>query len=561
MFIKKVPRKNRPSVMVQIVKSYRDAHNRPRQKIMEHVGSARGEEALKALLQVAEVRLAALKQQQDTILFPAGNTVDQTLSARQATKRHGPIPVADACELVEKKKICFGFHEVIGQLYDQLRLGRVISSRSQMSRRLFKETVLLRLAFPGKSKLHNSRHMSMEYGVGISEEKIYRMMDSIDDRAIGRIQTFIGGHVLDLLNQEVNLLFFDVTSLSFASEVSDDLRKKGYSKDGKHHRVQVILALAQTLEGLPVGYSLFAGNTADVSTLKPTIASLKKRVKISRVVVVADAGVLSHANREMLRKEGYEYILAARLRHLGASMLQEVGVWKKGLSYPTGAKEASIVRMAEFEVDQERLILRHCPKRHAKDLHKRNEAVEKAKKNIHRLIKGSGLSSRFIKVEKGCAKVDQEAIDKDAFFDGLHGVYTSLDKEQLSIQDTYAQYRQLWEIENSFRVLKSTMRVRPVYHWKEPRVKAHIAICFTAFALLRILRYRYNCGRGGRAKLSDEQILTCLSKVEGTLLHDPHLDNQFLVPSPVTKEIKALYRTVGRTLQLKTKPIGKTNLK
>ena len=104
----------------------------------------------------------------------------------------------------------------------------------------------------------------------------------------------------------------------------DELRKKGYSKDGKHNRVQVVLALMQTRDGLPVGYELFEGNTADVKTLEPAIASLKARFALDRVVFVADAGMLSADNVALLQSMGHDYVVAARLRSMKAEELRKV---------------------------------------------------------------------------------------------------------------------------------------------------------------------------------------------------------------------------------------------
>ena len=118
--------------------------------------------------------------------------------------------------------------------------------------------------------------------------------------------------------------------------------------------------------------------------------------------------------------------------------------------------------------------------------------MEKAGKRLAEGIKGSRRRGRYLKVERGAVSISEEAIRRDEQFDGLHGVWTSLDKEKHSAAEIYQYYGELWKIEESFRVMKHTMAVRPVFHWTERRVRAHIAICFVAFAMLRVLRWKYN---------------------------------------------------------------------
>ena len=116
-----------------------------------------------------------------------------------------------------------------------------------------------------------SSRLAEDHGVEVAVEKFYRMMDRLDERRVGLLQRIVFNEVMGLLGGKIEVVFFDVTTLSFASEVEDSLRLKGWSKDGKPQRVQVVLALLQNGEGLPIGYELFPGNTADVSTLEPVL--------------------------------------------------------------------------------------------------------------------------------------------------------------------------------------------------------------------------------------------------------------------------------------------------
>ncbi len=546
MWVRELKRKTTKNVAVQIVRNYRNDQGKPRLKIVRHMGSAPEGPALEALVRVATLELHRLKEEAQPSLFPAADGIDEILQVRRQNQTTRPLPIKDARALEEKKRLCVGFHEVCGTLYDQMGFADVFTGRQTMARRLFKQEVLLRLAAPGDSKRAHARHLSKEDGLEVPVEKFYRMMDAVTDTRIRRLQSLVAHEVTGLLDGKVDVLFFDVTTLSFASDKEDALRKKGYSKDGKPHRVQVVLALIQTQQGLPIGYELFAGNTAEVTTLEPAIAELKQRFMLERVVFVADAGMMSKENLALLRSRGYDYVVAARMRSMGAQVTEQITGPQDRQEAPNGRK------VAERLIGGQRLILRYCPKKAAKDAHTREEAIEKAKKRLTAGIKGKGKGGRFLQVDRGAVRLNEEAIEKDKEFDGLHGVWTSLEASLASPQQVVAQYRELWRIEEGFRVLKSTLAVRPIFHWTERRVQAHVAICFVAFAVLRILRYRYNTMHGGNEPLSEARILSELRQVETSVLVDRNTNNLYALPSAANGTQIRLYKAVGQSLQRTT---------
>ena len=496
---------------------------------------------------MAALELHRIREEKQPSLFPAADSADEILYARRRKQGTKPLPVRDMRAVEEKRRVCVGFHEVIGALYDRMGFASVFTGRQTMARRLFRQSVLLRLAAPGGSKLAHARQLSREEGMEVPVEKFYRMMDAVTDGRIQRLKQIVSQEVAALLGGKVDVLFFDVTTLSFASDKEDDLRKKGYSKDGKPHRVQVVLALVQTRQGLPTGYELFSGNTADVTTLEPAVAALEQRFELERVVFVADAGMMSEENLAVLWSKGYDYVVAARLRAMGK-------VREKEITGPQHWQEtAGSRKVAECRLGGRRLVLRYCPKKAAKDAHERDDAIEKAKKRLAQGIKGRGKGGRFLKVQKGAVSLNKEAIRKDRRFDGLHGIWTSL--EAASPQEVYGHYGELWRIEEGFRVLKSALAIRPVFHWSERRVKAHIAICFVAFSLLRILRYRHNSMHGGKKPLSEARILSELSRVEVSVLRDRNTNNLFATPSAANHAQISLYKAVGQVLQRQTVPL------
>ena len=539
MYVRELKRKTTQNIAVQIVESYRNRDGQPRVRIIQHMGSVRPE-AVDGLVKIAHLELARIQEERHPSLFPAASYVDEVVEARRKTRESQALVIHDARKLEEVRRICLGFHEVMGTLYDQMRFADVFGSRQQMARRLFKQAVLLRLAAPGESKLAHARQMSKDVGVDVAVDKFYRMMDAVTDDRIAQLKHRVSKETVGLLGGKLEVLFFDVTTLSFASEQSDELRKKGFSKDGKPHKV--VLALVQTKEGLPITYELFAGNTTDVKTLESAMQTLKARFDLDRLIVVADSGMLSKENLALLQSLGCDYIVAARLRSLSEPHT------KKILGDPTWTVLATGRKVTEHTLGGRRLILRYCPKKAARDVHSREQAVEKVTNRLKQTVKGPGKSGRFLKVQQDGVSVDKAAIARDEQYDGLHGVWTSL--QELTPEQVYQHYGELWRIEP--RVMKHTMAVRPVFHWVERRVRAHIAICFVAFALLRILRHRYHARFGSKQRLSEGQIVAELSAVETSMIRDRGNQAQYLLPSKVTEATVRLYQAIGLRIQRQT---------
>ena len=548
MFVRTVKRKNTENLGVQIVESYRNSQGKPRQRIVRNMGSAPPGDALKELVRIAEIEKQKLLHNKKPSLFPPDTMAKIVIESRRRKQESKPLPIANARLLKEHKRLTVGFHEVFGELYSQLGFDRVWGARHRMSARLFEQAVMMRLAAPGQSKSAHAR-LSAGHGVEVSVEKFYRMMDGVDEKRIDFLQRIVSREVMGLLGGKVDVVFFDVTTLSFASEEEDSLRRKGWSKDGKPHRVQVVLALVQTKEGLPTGYELFAGNTADVSTLEPVLERLGERFDIDGVVVVADAGMASEDNIRELESRGCDWVVAARLRKLGKKSLNEVVNWEQWREVGDGRK------VGDLDIGGRRLVLRHCASRARKDALDREVAVEKAAKRLSEGIKGSGRRGRYLKVEKGSVSISEEAIRRDEQFDGLHGVWTSLEREKHSAEEVYRHYAELWRIEEGFRVMKHTMAVRPVFHWTQRRVRAHVAVCFAAFAMLRILRWKHNRSHPAQESLSEQTILRELGNVEVSLLRDEGNGKQYLVPSSSTKTQRLLYATAGCRLSGETVPV------
>ena len=246
----------------------------------------------------------------------------------------------------------------------------------------------------------------------------------------------------------------------------------------------------------------------------------------------------------LLTKRGFDYVVAARLRKLPKfDALLENRAWMDA---------GSDARITEVGLQGRRLVLRHSGKKAAKDAHDRDKAIERLTKRLAAGIKGKGRSGRFIKVNQDALSLDEAAIARDKVFDGLHGVWTSLSAEHLPARHVYRHYRELWRIEEGFRVMKHTMAIRPIFHWTEHRVRAPIAICIVAFVLLRILRHKHNSMHGGHEPQSEERILSELRRVETSVICDQATGKKYLLASTGTPEHRSLYAAAGQKLAQRT---------
>lgn len=312
----------------------------------------------------------------------------------------------------------------------------------------------------------------------------------------------------DLFNQELDVVFYDVTTYHFESQRAQGLLNFGFSKANKINEVQVVMGLLIDKEGIPVGYELFEGNTFDSKTLPKILTGLKKRFSIRRIVLVADKGINSKENLTEIREAGFEYIVAGRLKNMSRALQQEILSEQGYLTIDAGDDSVFAYKVISHQTRktiekittsyEENLICTYSQKRAENDAYNRQRAITKAENAIKTGLAGSALKKRpgykrFIKGEAITEtspkyQLDEEKIENESRFDGYYVIQTS--DKSLSPLDVISQYGYLYKIEESFRLLKSTMKSRPVFHWSTKRIKGHFLICFIALLLERTLEYQ-----------------------------------------------------------------------
>jgi len=399
-------------------------------------------------------------------------------------------------------------------------------------------------------------HAQQERYLNLPEVKLQHLYRSLDilERSKERLEANLFQLNRSLFNMKVDIVFFDVTTFHFESVRSDSLRDFGFSKNGKSNEVQVVLGMLIDQTGRPVGYELFPGHTFDGHTLEAALDHLERRLGIQRVIIVADRGINSKLNLKRIRDKGYDYIVASRLKSMPRNQLEQAlsdtGFYDMTNSDGSLFRYKSLDYCNRFKADKvyelpEQLIITYCAKRAKKDRADRQRLIRKArlllgnKGMIKSSIKRGG--KRYVK-ETGNVDwvLDEEAILRDESFDGYYALQTSA--ESLSPREVLTIYSDLWKIEESFRVMKSTLEVRPVFHWTEPRIKGHFVLCFLAFLLERTLEFKLTEAGFDSSPEQIREALNSLNFVEVKVKK-----NRFLIKTRAS----ALAYDIWRLLRLK----------
>ena len=542
MFVRVKSTPNSPRQSVQIVSSVR-VGDKVKQKIVRYIGIAMDDDELVRLKELAEVVKAKLEAQHQPGLFPPEAVAKQVIEAKAAQASKATLNV-DLRQMVEEQRVVLGIHEVYGAVYRQLSFDTLLPQKKyRASTEALFHCVMARIANP-KSKRGSVQQLEQDFGVSLSLEKVYRMMDQLDDNTISRLQAMTCEGTRSLLPGALDVLFFDCTTLYFESFKEDELKQNGYSKDCQVNQTQVnqpqvLLALLVTREGLPVGCEVFPGATFEGHSLISVLQTMQARYDVRKMIFVADRGMLNEDNLHALDEVGAYYIVGAKLKQLPVAL--QTKVLDKSAYQPLGKGGSSA---AELTHKKRRLIVSHCPKRADKDQHDRQKAVDRLIKKIGKsqnpksLLNNYGYKKFLIIKGKTSLSINQDKIDAESRWDGLHGVITNL--PDTPHQEVLSHYRGLWQVEESFRITKHDLKVRPIYHWTPSRVRAHIAISFMAFTCIRQLMYRIK-----PKALSPEVIRNALIHVQHSVFKHKRTKKSYVMPAQINPEAKKIYAVMG----------------
>ena len=362
---------------------------------------------------------------------------------------------------------------ILNQVYDSIGFNRI---RDEVLRHL----VIARICRPG-SKAATADYLKSYFHEDVSLDQIYRYMDKLYNTQRETVQQISVEHTRKVLGGCIGLMFYDVTSLYFETGIQDELRTNGFSKDGKTAESQIILGLLVSADGYPLSYSVFNGAQYEGRTMIPIIDDFIQRFNIKDFVVVADSGLLNKTNVELLRQAGYKYILGARIKKEPAKTIE----WILAQEKVSGAYH-------EYTRENgERLVLGYSEQRAKKDAHNRVKGIERLRKAYSSgMLTKASINKRgynkFLSISKDVKVViNEQEIENDAKWDGLKGYVTNTN---LDAEKVVAQYHSLWCVERAFRVAKGNLEARPIFHFTEKRIEAHICICFIAYKVYKELQ-------------------------------------------------------------------------
>jgi transposase len=407
---------------------------------------------------------------------------------------------------------------VLGQLFDQIGFNAIKDE-------LFRHLVIARLIYP-VSKLKTIDYLQKYKGITLHVNDIYRYMDKLHTGQIKQVQQINFDHAIRLLGGKLTVVFYDVTTLYFEAPDEDDFRKTGFSKDGKHNQPQIVLGLLVSENGYPLDYEIFEGDKFEGHTMLPVIEAFKEKYKMQQLIVVADAGLMSNKNITALSEQRYDFIIGARIKNESRDVQQQI------LALCLQDDQSTEIRKDELL----RIIVHYSESRAHKDAHNRNKGMERLRKLLNsgkltkKHINNKGYN-KYLKLEGEISiAIDEGKFKDDSKWDGLKGYLTNT---HLSKETVMAYYRQLWQIEKAFRITKTDLKVRPIYHYKRRRIEAHICIAFAACKLYKELERQLRVKKSG---LSAEKAIDILKTIFGLTITLPQSKENKLMLLDKTEE-------------------------
>jgi len=446
-------RKNRNrsgSYSIQIVSKHRGIY-----KVIKTLGSGRSDQEVEFLYQRARQEVQKLEGLGSLFLDKDDVKIESFISSLSN----------DSVQVI-------GPELIFGKIYDSIGFNKIESD-------LFRHLVITRLFHPG-SKLKAIDYLFRFLNVNLQVDEIYRFMDKLSGQLKEQVEQIAFEHTKSVLGGAINIVFYDLTTLHFEASDEDDLRRTGFSKVGKHKNPQIYLGLLVGLEGFAIGYDIFEGNIYEGHTLLPTIQKFEQRYNLDKPVIIADAGLLNKDNISMLEANEYQYILGARIKNetqrVKDRILQEQ--WQNGHSISIGKDK------------KQRIVVAYSDKRAAKDCHNRKRGLNRLEKSLKkgRLTKSNinnrGYNKYLKLIGEVQVEIDYDKYNADQRWDGLKGYITNTSLRAKQIIDNY---NNLWLIEKAFRISKTDLKIRPIYHRLRHRIEGHICISFTAYSIYKEL--------------------------------------------------------------------------
>ncbi len=449
MYIRKKPNKS-GSQSVQVIQKLNG-----RYKVIETIGSATMQQEIEKLVNLARQEIERLTAQPKLFISESDAAIEQAFAV-----------------LNNANIRTLGPEIIFGRIYDYIGFGTI-------NEEFFRHLVIARLAFP-LSKLKTIEYLYRYQGTSLDIDAVYRFLDKLNDKLKPQVEQIAFAHTKRILKNNISVVFYDMTTLYFEASDEDDLRKTGFSKDGKHQCPQIYIGLLVGLGGYAIGYDIFEGDIYEGHTLIPFIEKISQKFDLDKPVVIADAGLLSNDNIVALEANNYKYILGARLKNETEKMKAEI--------MQTQFVDGSTINLKKSANTS--LIVNYSAARATKDAYNRKRGLNRLEKQVKsgRLTKSSINNkgyNKYLKLNGNVViEIDYDKYNNDQVWDGLKGYVTNT---KLTDNEVMENYKNLWHIEKAFRMSKTDLRIRPIYHRLRNRIEAHICISFTAYCVYKEL--------------------------------------------------------------------------
>ncbi|MFA5042944.1 MAG: IS1634 family transposase [Kiritimatiellia bacterium] len=475
---------------VQIARSYRDA----------------GAVKQQTLLSLGRLDILRASGQLDA-LIRSGLRLSERLVVLDAH-------AAGQTEGVALKKI--GLDLVFGRLWEQAGIKSALTEQLQGRRyefdveRAIYLTVLHRLAVSGSDRA--AERWRDDYRIagaeGLSLHHLYRAMAFLGE-PLPEEAGVLGSPrcVKDLIEEalfdrrrdlftEIDLVFFDTTSIYFEGQGGQTLGRYGHSKDHRPDLRQMIVGVVLDNDGWPLCCEMWPGNTTDVKTLLPIVKRMKKRFRVRELCVLADRGMIRKKTLAELEKANppVRYILGARMRRqkeVSETVLKSRGIWDEIHPERKQGKDPAPLKIREVLVEGRRYIVCLNEEERRKDAHDRKAILRHLRQQLKqgdKSLVGNKGYRRYLKVEgEGCFKIDKDRIKNERRFDGVWVLRTNTDYDSETVA---LAYKRLWMVEAMIRATKSIMETRPIYHKCDETIRGHVFCSFLALLLKAELEKR-----------------------------------------------------------------------
>ena len=471
-------------------------------RLLKHIGTARSDDELEILKRIAETDRSRLSNPNQLRLDLGQNSLRGLFSL--GVFHHG-------AELV------------FGDIFDSL--GVSVGRLSPLLRLL----TIARIMHPA-SKRDTATWLGDALGSTYSLDQIYRFLDTIHKHK-SEIQNSLRQAVSNSYPGAMSYLLYDVTTLYFEIDHEDEdqyswpgLRRRGYSKDHRSDLPQVVLGLCVNELGMPFSYRIYPGQTYEGKTLVDGVEFARRQIGTDSITVVADAGMLSSSNVSLIKEMGMNFIISARIRSMDSSVTQKIF-----------SHDFTRQPICEVEYKDMRLIVSYSQKRATADARRRQASVSRLEKLI--LQNKAVRKHKFLEFSvKGKPALDYQAVEKAGLFDGLKGYLTN--NESLTHDEVISHYNYLPTVEQSFRMTKSDLKIRPAFHQRSKRIEAHVILCMVSLCVMRILEDKVK-----PYGFTYPQALSVISRTNSALIGNEKKTH--LIPPLYSMEFKTISEATG----------------